>query len=482
MAVAGPPWLPRGPFRTDDQGESPMEGEYVLSRYLIASGVVSPDHHPDPSRLLFASRTGKSLLIKEKTYQRLLAGEFAKMDEATLRQLREDEVLVPPTRDEFRDMLEKNRQAISEVGTLSLTLQPTANCQLGCVYCGQQHVKKNLDDDTSARIVARIMGTLRRKPYAKLAINWYGGEPILALKQIEDISGRLIKQCGQAGIHFFASMVSNGLSLKPDVYLRLQRHRVNSFQITLDGIGQAHDLMRPVKAGGGSFDIILQNLVDVTGMPEFSANRSGVTIRININRHNQGKVADLIDLLAERGLAARNVGLDFRPVVDWGGNQADRDSLPAADFAALEIGWTQHAIRRGFEFDRILPARTIAPCMVVMPDAEVYDAYGNIYPCYEFPYTPKYDAPKYKIGHIRSIDQVRNDKAVTREWYADIQTGMSPCPRCPLFPVCGGGCAKLWYNGETGCPSFKLNLPERLVLDYWMRKRRRTSEPAPAIA
>lgn len=459
-----------------------MHGEYVLSRYLIASDIVSPAHHPDPSRLLFASRTGKSLLVKERIYRSLLAGEFDRIDQATLLQLRADEVLVPPTSDEFLDLLEKNQRGIRETHTLSLTLQPTANCQLGCGYCGQQHVKKNLDDDTSARIVARIMDTLRRKSYTRLAINWYGGEPILALKQIEDISGQLIEQCGPAGVHFFASMVTNGLSFKPDVYLRLQRQRVNSFQITLDGIGHIHDLMRPVKAGGGSFDIILQNLVDVTGMPEFSANRSGVTIRININRHNQDKVADLIDLLADRGLAARNVGLDFRPVVDWGGNQADRDSLAAADFAAREIDWTAHAIRRGFEFDRILPARAIAPCMVVMPDAEVYDAYGNIYPCYEFPYTPKYDAPKYKIGHIRTIDQARNDKAVTREWYADIQTGLSPCPRCPLFPVCGGGCAKLWYNGETGCPSFKLNLPERLVLDYWMRKRKRrqAAEPAPA--
>ncbi|MEO4010264.1 radical SAM protein [Chromobacterium piscinae] len=254
-----------------------MHGEYVLSRYLIASDIVSPAHHPDPSRLLFASRTGKSLLVKERIYRSLLAGEFDRIDQATLLQLRADEVLVPPTSDEFLDLLEKNQRGIRETHTLSLTLQPTANCQLGCGYCGQQHVKKNLDEDTSARIVARIMDTLRRKSYIRLAINWYGGEPILALKQIEDISGQLIEQCGPAGVHFFASMVTNGLSFKPDVYLRLQRQRVNSFQITLDGIGHIHDLMRPVKAGGGSFDIILQNLVDVTGMPEFSANRSGVT-------------------------------------------------------------------------------------------------------------------------------------------------------------------------------------------------------------
>lgn len=459
-----------------------MHGEYVLSRYLIASDIVSPDHHPDPSRLLFASRTGKSLLVKERVYRHLQAGEFERIDDATLRQLQSDEVLVPPTDDEFLDMLGKNRLAISETRTLSLTLQPTANCQLGCVYCGQQHVKKNLDDDTSARIVDRIMGTLQRKRYQQLAINWYGGEPILALKQIEDMSGRLIERCEQAGIGFFASMVSNGLSLKPDVYLRLQRRRVNSFQITLDGLARTHDLMRPVKAGGGSFDIILQNLVDVTALPEFAANRTSVTIRVNINRRNHDKVVELIDLLADRGLATRNVGLDFRPVVDWGGNQADRDSLAAAEFSTREIDWMLHAIQRGFQFDGILPARTIAPCMVVMPDAEVYDAYGNIYPCYEYPYTPKYDSPKYKIGHIQSIDQVRNDQAITREWYTDIRSGMSPCPRCPLFPVCGGGCAKQWYNGETGCPSFKLNLPERLVLDYWMRKRKRRRAAAPAPA
>ncbi|MCD4502310.1 radical SAM/SPASM domain-containing protein [Chromobacterium vaccinii] len=455
-----------------------MHTEYVLSRYLVASDVISPDHHPAPSRLLFASRTGKSLLIKEKVYQHLLAGEFHLIDEATLDQLQTDEVLVPPTADEFLDLLEQNKQELREISTLSLTLQPTANCQLGCVYCGQQHVKKNLEDDTADLIIARVMDTLQRKRYKKLSISWYGGEPILAVKQIEHVSGRLIEQCEQAGIGYSASMITNGLSLKPDIYLRLQKHQIGHFQITLDGIGQTHDLMRPIKAGGGSFDIILRNLLDVTSMPEFAAHGSGVTVRVNINRQNHHKVVELIDLLADQGLAKLNVALDFHPVVDWGGNHADRDSLAAADFATLEIDWMLHAIRRGFKFNRILPGRTNAPCMVVMPDAEVYDAYGNIYPCYEFPYTPKYDSPKYKIGHIRNIDQVRNDKAVTREWYTDIQTGISPCPRCPLFPVCGGGCAKHWYNGETGCPTFKLNLQERLVLDYWMRRRKRSAQAA----
>ncbi|WP_434631363.1 radical SAM protein [Chromobacterium sp. CV08] len=456
-----------------------MRDEYILSRYLIASEIVSPGDHPDPSRLLFASRTGKSLLIKERIYRQLLAGEFDRIDAQTLQQLRTDEVLVPRCDDEFLDMLERNRREVAATDTLNLTLQPTANCQLGCVYCGQHHVKQNLDEDIGALIVDHIADTLRRKGYRQLALNWYGGEPILALKQIEDISARLLPLCEQAGVRYFASMVTNGLSFKPDVYLRLHRCHVNSFQITLDGIGQTHDLMRPLKAGGGSFDIILQNLVDVTGLPAFDANRSGITIRININSRNHDKVTTLVDLLAAKGLARRGVMLDFRPVVDWGGNRADRDSLAAADFAAQEIDWLQHAIRSGFECHPVLPARTAAPCMVVMPDAEVYDAYGNVYPCYEFPYTPKYDAPKYKIGHIRDLSRVRNDKAVTREWYADILTGISPCPRCPLFPVCGGGCSKHWYNGETGCPSFKLNLPERLVLDYWMRRRKRAAQLDP---
>lgn len=107
--------------------------------------------------------------------------------------------------------------------------------------------------------------------------------------------------------------------------------------------------------------------------------------------------------------------------------------------------------------------------MVLHPDGEVYDADGNVYPCYEFPYTEASSGPEYKLGHIDTIAELRNDKAITREWNTQIEGDVSPCKSCNLYPVCGGACPKKWLHGERGCPSFKDNIQDRLAL-HFLRK------------
>ncbi len=164
------------------------------------------------------------------------------------------------------------------------------------------------------------------------------------------------------------------------------------------------------------------------------------------------------------------VTIDFCPIVNWGDNNAEANSLSTDEFASKEIDWTLYAIKSGFKYRTVIPSRSTAPCMVVNEDAEVYDANGNIYPCYEFPYTPKYETDEYKIGNLMFPEETYNPNAVTRNWNNDITKNISHCPTCKLFPVCGGGCPKRWYNKEIGCPSFKLNIQDRLVLEYIIKE------------
>jgi uncharacterized protein len=38
------------------------------------------------------------------------------------------------------------------------------------------------------------------------------------------------------------------------------------------------------------------------------------------------------------------------------------------------------------------------------------------------------------------------------------------CGRCPILPICGGSCPKLWREGHIPCPSIKFNFQERLEI------------------
>lgn len=447
-----------------------MNNRYKLSSYVVVTDLIDAAS-PDPWRIVYATRTGRTLRLKDRVYRHLAAGNFELISESTLIELMSLEVIVRADEDEFEEVLRQNIAALQHSKTLDVTIQPTANCQLGCTYCGQVHQKKNVDAGTSVKITDRICANLVRGNYEALSVEWFGGEPLMAFSEILRMSDRLIGFCADKGIRYDARMITNGLSFKPAVFQQLLEKQVTHFQITLDGLGKTHDLMRITKEGAKTFDIILKNIIDVTSLPEYMERRCSILVRINVNERSVKTLFKLIDLLASHGLQHKRVRIDFAPIVDWGGNNAQKDSLTADSFGVAEIDWMMYAIKKGFTFGRVVPNKKIGPCMVVKPDSEVYDAGGNIYPCYEYPYTPKYETPEYRIGHVDTIDTVRNANAVTKNWFTDIKGDISPCKSCNLFPVCGGGCPKQWYNGDIACPSYKYNIEDKLVLDYLINKK-----------
>ncbi len=61
------------------------------------------------------------------------------------------------------------------------------------------------------------------------------------------------------------------------------------------------------------------------------------------------------------------------------------------------------ALKLGFMVDNFIPNRGPA-CMVVNPTSEVYDAYGEVTPCYEMNYTDLYKRrPTFIVGRLLRI-------------------------------------------------------------------------------
>jgi uncharacterized protein len=441
---------------------------YKPSNYLITSDYIDEEQK---SRLLFATRTGSTVIVSNELWKNISESRFEKLTSEELFNLISIEAIVRSDENEFKEILERNKMHVADSKMLTLTIQPTANCQLGCGYCGQVHSKKTMSENITQKIIDQIKQKLSKKDYTHLAIDWYGGEPLLGYSKIVEISKEIIAHCDAIGVIYSASIITNGLSLKEGVYKKLVAEcKITHYQITLDGLAETHDSRRNTKKGEATFDIILKNIDAATKLREHKEYKSSIVIRINIDQTNHHQVEDLIDLLASYGLQDRGVGIDFKPIVNWGDNNAEEYSLNASQFGDLEIDFILHAVNRGFKFSTVLPSRNPIPCMVVKPDADVYDANGNIYPCYEFPYTPMYETEKYRIGNVLFHEDTYNQDAIPRNWNIDIEKNISYCPGCKLFPVCGGGCPKKWYSKEIGCPSFKANIEDRLTLEYILNK------------
>jgi uncharacterized protein len=110
--------------------------------------------------------------------------------------------------------------------------------------------------------------------------------------------------------------------------------------------------------------------------------------------------------------------------------------------------------------------------MVEQKDSEVWDAFGNIYACWEFPYSETYGKGDSLIGNLFSPKETYNMDATLRDWSTVLDSGATWCKTCLHLPVCGGGCPKSWHEGTPACPPFKSNFKDKLLLDYYIRQKK----------
>ncbi|MFN8116787.1 MAG: radical SAM protein [Bacteroidia bacterium] len=444
--------------------------KFKLSYYTIITDVLD-ESIQNPIRIIYSTLSGQAITISDSIVQNLINEKFENISNQTLLKLIEFEFIVPHDYEEFPRIIKQNKLSLDDNNVLGVTMQPGANCQLGCHYCGQVHSKNYLSDSLYDSLLTRITHNLSNKNYKSLYVTWYGGEPLMALKQIRDLSSRFKSLADSKGIGYEAGMISNGLSMKNDIFEELVvKHNLRFFQITIDGMAENHDKRRITKTGEKTFDIIFKHVVQMVNNPIYSEYNCLINIRINIDSTNYESVLPFLNLLHENNLQGK-VRVQFAPIANWGGNNAGEASLTREDFAVIEIDWLMHAIKLGFNFE-LIPTRSYQTCMVIDKDQEVYDAYGNIYPCWEFPYTPSYEKGEFLIGNIQKPYETFNENAITRNWYDEVQEGNTWCLKCKFFPVCGGSCPKQWYEGTPPCPSYKVNMEDKLVLQYMIDKNK----------
>lgn len=434
-----------------------------LSHYLVFTDPVNDKN----DRIVFSTRSCKSLLISSLCYDKLIEGSFNEIPDPLVQKLLDRNILVPIEEDELGNIISGNKQAIDDdQQTLYEVIQPSANCQLGCYYCGQAHEKKSLEPSLAVKIIDRIKTKLIQNKYKNLDVGWFGGEPLLGLASIRSISTELLSFCDANNIRYAAKVVTNGLSLKENIFRELVKiWGVKQIEITLDGIAGFHDAHRYTKAGTGSFEIIFQHLLDAVRIKEQENLDCKLSVRCNVDRNNVEGVSTLIKYLAEHDLQGK-INFYVMNIYSWAGNNAHNQSLTKEEFASREIQWKKEMIYHGFARGFDLPKRKKIACMIVSKHSEMYDAKGNVFNCSETSYAKIYDQSAYHLGNLESTLPLKTGRYLG-DWNDRIQNDESlPCNTCNMLPVCGGSCPKSWEEGNPACPSNKFNLKDKLALNY----------------
>lgn len=432
-----------------------------LSKYRVVTPPFFDETEGRNKRVLYATRTSTVRIIDEDSWENLDKGIFDRLPKEMLFDLVDIELLVPADEDELTTILNQNDAKTIDDDSLYLVIQPTASCQLGCHYCGQEHTSKLLSDEDQDLFIKRTRAKLESKQFRKLSIAWFGAEPLVGFSVMRTLTPHLMALAESFGCSYEAKIVTNGLALTEKVATEIVNNLgVQFIEITLDGVAQFHDARRMQKNGMPTFDKIFANVVALAGRKDLDVQLS---IRCNVDRQNYESVSSLLQMLAEEGLQER-IRFYTASVYSWG-NDAHTRSLSPEEFAAWDIAWLSEMIQLGFK-PGLIPSRQHIVCMAVMPNAELVDAYGNIFNCTEVSYVPTYSTPnEYAISHL-SGKEMPGKRERLGNFNELVRQGEYPCSSCRMLPVCGGACPKSWQEGLARCPSAKINIEQRLLLSY----------------
>lgn len=423
------------------------------------------------NRVLLSTRTNKLLLVPNLTYTCLVNNSISEIPEVVVAKLKKILAVVPKEEDELLSVINENREEIQnyDKDVLYEVIQPSAMCQLDCYYCGQNHTNMNMSSLIIGQLISRIRLKVSNGSYKKMFIAWFGGEPLMALKEIRKITIELKKLCDEFGLEYSCKMVSNGYALSESVFLELARDlNLTQIEITIDGTKPFHDSHRYTKLGKGSFDKIFENLSTILRLKDFQSFNCKISIRCNVDENNHESVLPLIKLLAEENLH-NNINFYTIGVHNWG-NDARKIALEEKMYAVNELIWLKKMYELGFNV-KILPKRNKHNCVALSKTSDVYDAFGNIFNCTEIPYVPKYYKSHHVLGSITtSFDKFDFTKPFI-DWNDRLSSENYLCKDCNLLPVCGGACPKSWSEGVSPCPSIKHNIKERLMLFFLFMDR-----------
>ena len=434
--------------------------ELKLSHYHVTSPRFVDEHDGIARRVVFATRTAEVRVLDDGSWRCVADGRCDALRPDLVEDLIAIELLVPAGQDELATMLRRNSEAINANPVLSLVVCPTAACQLGCPYCGQEHAMRWLTEQHQAAFLRLTDARLRHGDYRRVQLCWFGAEPLLGLKVIRTLTPRMRELAERHSCAYSSRIITNGLALTEHRATELVReHSVTAIDITLDGDADSHDARRHTKTGKATFARIFRNLVALARRDDLEVD---IKLRTNVDSSNWRSVSTLIEMLADAGIH-RRVGYYVAPIHSWG-NDADKMALERDEFAAREIEWYAEMMLRGFEVGLIPPRKPIV-CLAVQPEGMLVDASGNLFNCTEAPYVPAYSDGQYGIGDVNAGEDPGR-RRLLGDFNQRIAGGAYPCSTCRMLPVCGGACPKGWHEGWQPCPSALDNMPERLLLAY----------------
>lgn len=389
-----------------------------------------------------------ALLDKEK-YEKYIdfCNNKNDLDEEFVEDLKKGLFLIEDNIDELE--LIRQGMLISRYNSDSfgVTIAPTLDCNFRCVYCYEKDSIKQcyMNEETQNNIVELLKSKV--KTIRHFSVTWYGGEPLMALNVIENLSKQFIEICKENDVVYSAGMISNGYLLTRPRIEKLNEANVSYYQVTIDGKPEDHNFRRPLVGGKPTFDKIMQNLKDnIDILPP-------VALRMNIDKNNLESGAFISNYLREKGLEGK-----VSPYLANTTNSNDAYDSPSCmsteEFSDVDFE-NDMALGERMDIRSKYPRRIQNFCGADSLSSLVIAADGELYKCW------------CDIGvKDRCIGNINENQGYFNTAYLDYMsydvTKDEKCKDCKLLPICMGGCPFQRLEKADVCSMYKHKLENYL--------------------
>ncbi|MHB8171186.1 MAG: thioether cross-link-forming SCIFF peptide maturase [Thermincolia bacterium] len=360
----------------------------------------------------------------------------------------------------------------------SLCLHIAHDCNLRCSYCFAGTGNFGGDRSLMSLEVGRKAIDLliqRSGPRRNCEIDFFGGEPLLNFKVVQDLVAYGRQGAAEAGKEFKFTLTTNAILLTPEIEKWLNDNGI-SVVLSLDGRPHVNDNVRTYVDGSGCYDEILPNIKRFVE----SRNNENYYVRGTFTHHNLDFSQDVLHLV-DQGLNLVSV----EPVVappeeDYAFKPEDLPILEEEYEKLTRAYLTRAEQGQPFNFFHFNLDLTGGPCLpkrlsgcgagheylAVAPG-------GKLYPCHQFVGREEFLVGDVFAGHLNGELMKNFQKAHVYN--------KEKCQTCWAKFYCSGGCHANAYGAnhdlyqpyEIGCRLEKKRLECAIYLQ--VKKSRKYS-------
>jgi uncharacterized protein len=332
----------------------------------------------------------------------------------------------------------------------AISLAVAEKCNLGCTYCYAEQgsfggAARNMSLEIAQASIDRLLHDV--EPGGKVSLTFLGGEPLANAKTLRMATAYAAEKAAARGITVAFSLTTNGTLLTPEDFAFFDHYRF-CVTVSLDGVGDTHDALRPYKSGRGSYADIIARLEPWLRSP---ARRCEVRARVTVTPRNLC-LSETLAALVELGFGS----IQFSPLLFAPSGEHE---MGAADLTLLleQMIACGEVFERQLYEDRWIPwanavstlqkihryRREAYPCGAGGGYLGV-SADGSLYACHRF-----VNDEAGRMGHVDTgVDADRQSA-----WLAARNVHrQEPCRECWARYLCSGGCHhEAIHRGRPAC-------------------------------